>query len=264
MPIWTQEKLQSALPACSPCTALCTCAHILLLMHRGDSPIQHIKCQSWFTVCVPSALPVDGLCHVLPCVTCCHVSRAAMCHVLPCVTFCHVSRAAMCHVLPCVACCRKSEFETARPVPAGTSSSCSLWQRISVMQVMRQLCADAYFLHFLFVTYDAKEVRSVPERAFTTQLGCCWGFIFVLQHLYSHLLRLHGGSVMPILLPCTWLACLKDCVSKEAHSAELRSAPMCTSTLTLTSASWAAAVNSKGDRSFMHLQPSNYGEITML
>ncbi|DBA68408.1 TPA: hypothetical protein ACH3X2_013711 [Trebouxia sp. C0005] len=40
---------------------------------------------------------------------------------------------------------------------AGTLSSCSLWQRISVMQVMRQLCADAYFLHFLFVTYDAKE-----------------------------------------------------------------------------------------------------------
>ena len=41
---------------------------------------------------------------------------------------------------------------------AGTASSCSLWQRISVMQIMRQLCADAYFLHFLYVTYDAKEV----------------------------------------------------------------------------------------------------------
>lgn len=40
---------------------------------------------------------------------------------------------------------------------AGTQPSCSLWQRISVMQVMRQLCADAYFLLFLYTTYDAKE-----------------------------------------------------------------------------------------------------------
>ena len=83
-----------------------------------------------------------------------------------------------------------------RSVPAGTSSSCSLWQRISVMQVMRQLCADAYFLHFLFVTYDAKEVRSMPEQSLTSQLRVCLGYIFVLQHLYSHILRLHGGSVI--------------------------------------------------------------------
>ena len=46
-----------------------------------------------------------------------------------------------------------------RVVTAGTQPSCSLWQRISVMQVMRQLCADAYFLLFLYTTYDAKEVR---------------------------------------------------------------------------------------------------------
>ena len=46
-------------------------------------------------------------------------------------------------------------------VSAGTQPSCSLWQRISVMQVMRQLCADAYFLLFLYTTYDAKEVRHV-------------------------------------------------------------------------------------------------------
>ena len=45
-----------------------------------------------------------------------------------------------------------------RVVCAGTQPSCSLWQRISVMQVMRQLCADAYFLLFLYTTYDAKEV----------------------------------------------------------------------------------------------------------
>ena len=45
---------------------------------------------------------------------------------------------------------------------AGTASSCSLWQRISVMQVMRRLCADAYFLNFLYVTYDAKEVQTLP------------------------------------------------------------------------------------------------------
>ena len=47
-------------------------------------------------------------------------------------------------------------------VRAGTASPCSLWQRIGVMQVMRRLCADAYFLHFLYVTYDAKEVQTTP------------------------------------------------------------------------------------------------------
>lgn len=26
---------------------------------------------------------------------------------------------------------------------------------------MRQLCGDAYVLHFLFTTYDAKEVRAL-------------------------------------------------------------------------------------------------------
>ncbi|KAK9810126.1 hypothetical protein WJX72_005196 [[Myrmecia] bisecta] len=39
----------------------------------------------------------------------------------------------------------------------GVSSSCSLWQRISVMQVMRHLCADAFILHFLFATYDMRD-----------------------------------------------------------------------------------------------------------
>ncbi len=133
-----------------------------------------------------------------------------------------------------------------RDVPAGTSSSCSLWQRISVMQVMRQLCADAYFLHFLFVTYDAKEVCSMPQQSLTRQPHVCFVFMFVLQHLYSHLLSL----CLAFVLPCTWLDCLNKCMSKQAHSVVLGSAPMalCTSTLTLTSASWAAAVNSKGGR----------------
>lgn len=151
-----------------------------------------------------------------------------------------------------VLCCQNRESETSCPVPAGTSSSCSLWQRISVMQVMRQLCADAYFLHFLFVTYDAKEVCSMPEQALTSQPQFCFGFIFVLQHLYPHLVRQHGGSVtkFAVLLPCTWLACLKNCIRKQAHSVLMGSAPMalCTSTSTLTSASWAAAVNSKRGR----------------
>lgn len=87
-----------------------------------------------------------------------------------------------------VTCCQHCESETAYLHAAGTLSSCSLWQRISVMQVMRQLCADAYFLHFLFVTYDAKEVHSMPEQAFTPQPHICFDVIFVLQQLYSHLL----------------------------------------------------------------------------
>ncbi len=56
------------------------------------------------------------------------------------------------------------------------------------MQVMRQLCADAYFLHFLFVTYDAKEVCSMPERLLTLQPHVCFVFTLVLQVLYSQLL----------------------------------------------------------------------------
>jgi hypothetical protein len=42
------------------------------------------------------------------------------------------------------------------------AASCTLWQRINVMQVMRALTSDAYILHFLFCSYDARSV-----------LACC-------------------------------------------------------------------------------------------
>ena len=41
---------------------------------------------------------------------------------------------------------------------AGMAPTCTLWQRINVMQVMRALTADAYILHFLFCSYDARQV----------------------------------------------------------------------------------------------------------
>lgn len=36
----------------------------------------------------------------------------------------------------------------------GTSGSCTLWQRINVMQVMRALSFEAYFVHYLFCCFD--------------------------------------------------------------------------------------------------------------
>ncbi len=85
------------------------------------------------------------------------------------------------------------------------------------MQVMRQLCADAYFLHFLFVTYDAKEVCSMPEQALTTQPRFCFGVTFLLQHLYSHLLCLHGRSVIAFgILVAVHLASLPEEMHEQA------------------------------------------------
>ncbi len=37
---------------------------------------------------------------------------------------------------------------------AGTSGSCTLWQRINVMQVMRSLSFEAYLVHYLFCCFD--------------------------------------------------------------------------------------------------------------
>ena len=37
---------------------------------------------------------------------------------------------------------------------AGTSGSCTLWQRINVMQVMRALSFEAYIVHYLFCCFD--------------------------------------------------------------------------------------------------------------
>ena len=37
---------------------------------------------------------------------------------------------------------------------AGTSGSCTLWQRINVMQVMRTLSFEAYIVHYLFCCFD--------------------------------------------------------------------------------------------------------------
>lgn len=84
------------------------------------------------------------------------------------------------------------------------------------MQVMRQLCADAYFLHFLFVTYDAKEVRNMPTQAWTTQLCSRFGFILP-QHLSSHLLQLHGSSVIALgFLVALHLASLPEELHEQA------------------------------------------------
>ena len=41
-------------------------------------------------------------------------------------------------------------------VDAGTATTCALWQRVSSMQTIRQLCEDAALLHHLFVLYDMK------------------------------------------------------------------------------------------------------------
>ncbi|BDA41918.1 Protein MON2 homolog [Coccomyxa sp. Obi] len=40
---------------------------------------------------------------------------------------------------------------------AGTTQSRTLWQRINVMQVMRQLSQDAHMMHFLFCSYDMRQ-----------------------------------------------------------------------------------------------------------
>ena len=37
---------------------------------------------------------------------------------------------------------------------AGTSGSCTLWQRINVMQVMRALSFEAYIVHYFFCCFD--------------------------------------------------------------------------------------------------------------
>ena len=39
-------------------------------------------------------------------------------------------------------------------VSAGTSGSCTLWQRINVMQVMRALSFEAHIIHYLFCCFD--------------------------------------------------------------------------------------------------------------
>jgi len=46
---------------------------------------------------------------------------------------------------------------TAPAVFAGTTQSRTLWQRINVMQVMRQLSHDAHIIHFLFCNYDMRQ-----------------------------------------------------------------------------------------------------------
>lgn len=44
---------------------------------------------------------------------------------------------------------------------AGMSSDNSLWQRMSVLAVLRQLFGKAEIVHFFFTTYDLRQVRSV-------------------------------------------------------------------------------------------------------
>lgn len=41
---------------------------------------------------------------------------------------------------------------------AGTSPECSLWQRVNVLVVLRHLSANAQITHFLFTTYDMRQV----------------------------------------------------------------------------------------------------------
>jgi Guanine nucleotide exchange factor in Golgi transport N-terminal len=48
------------------------------------------------------------------------------------------------------------DFAPMTCTPAGTATTCALWQRVSSMQTIRQLCDDAALLHHLFVSYDMK------------------------------------------------------------------------------------------------------------
>lgn len=47
-----------------------------------------------------------------------------------------------------------------RSYGAGTTQSRTLWQRINVMQIMRQLSHDAHIIHFLFCSYDMRQAGS--------------------------------------------------------------------------------------------------------
>ena len=52
--------------------------------------------------------------------------------------------------------------------PAGTSGSCTLWQRINVMQVMRGLSMEAHIIHYLFCCFDLHpdaKLRAVEEMS---------------------------------------------------------------------------------------------------
>lgn len=42
--------------------------------------------------------------------------------------------------------------------PAGMSSDNSLWQRLNVLAVLRQLFGKAEIVHFFFTTYDLRQV----------------------------------------------------------------------------------------------------------
>ncbi|KAK9868608.1 hypothetical protein WJX84_001848 [Apatococcus fuscideae] len=44
---------------------------------------------------------------------------------------------------------------------AGSAAGCTLWQRISVMQIIRQLCSDAHFINFLCSIYDVPQDSKV-------------------------------------------------------------------------------------------------------
>ena len=44
---------------------------------------------------------------------------------------------------------------------AGASPDCSLWQQMNVLLVLRQLISSPMLVHYLFVTYDLKQVRPI-------------------------------------------------------------------------------------------------------
>eukprot|EP00884_Botryococcus_braunii_P011071 jgi/Botrbrau1/19966/Bobra.0059s0082.1 len=52
----------------------------------------------------------------------------------------------------------------------GTAPTCTLWQRINVLQVFRQLVTDASILHFLFLSYDLREECKL--KAVTEMVRC--------------------------------------------------------------------------------------------
>ena len=62
---------------------------------------------------------------------------------------------------------------------AGAQPGCTLWQRISVMQVVRQLCTDAHFINFLCTIYDVAQVSvccsglAVPILLWTENCVLC-------------------------------------------------------------------------------------------
>lgn len=57
---------------------------------------------------------------------------------------------------------------------AGASADNSLWQRMNVLSVMRQLFGKAEIVHFLFTMFDRKQVIHIPLCCSQEELSLHW------------------------------------------------------------------------------------------